>query len=172
MRSPIVAGNWKMFTTAGSAEQLASDIVRGLDKTSGTTVAVCPPFPYLLRVAEVLRGSPVGLREARDGEVVEVAQPVDVRPFPIPQMGRAAIQDRIGGGTARKRTCGVRLPPLGDSSDENRHLVRRRPAAASPTDRDRFCGRHRPERRPAFRRGASRSRWDLPGCGRRVRATM
>src|SRR5436309_10979489 len=61
MRKPLVAGNWKMHTTAASAVELASAIVKGLGAEDRVTVAVCPPFPYLSRVAEVLRGSRVAL---------------------------------------------------------------------------------------------------------------
>jgi triosephosphate isomerase (TIM) len=61
MRKKFVAGNWKMFTTAGSAEQLAAAVVRGLGSDDRVAVAVCPPFPYLRGVADVLRGSRVGL---------------------------------------------------------------------------------------------------------------
>ena len=61
MRKPFVAGNWKMHTTAASAVELASAIVKGLGAEDRVTVAVCPPFPYLSRVAEVLRGSRVAL---------------------------------------------------------------------------------------------------------------
>jgi triosephosphate isomerase len=61
MRKKFVAGNWKMFTTAATARDLAAAIVRGVGGETGVTVAVCPPFPYLAGVAEVLRGSAVGL---------------------------------------------------------------------------------------------------------------
>jgi len=56
-RNKFVAGNWKMFTTTATARELASAVVRGLGTDDRITVAVCPPFPYLLPVAEVLRGS-------------------------------------------------------------------------------------------------------------------
>jgi triosephosphate isomerase (TIM) len=61
MRKPFVAGNWKMHTTSASAVELASAIVKGLGSEDRVTVAVCPPFPYLSRVAEVLRGSRIAL---------------------------------------------------------------------------------------------------------------
>src|SRR5262245_30887312 len=61
MRKKFVAGNWKMYTTSATAEQLAAAVVRGVGTDDRVTVAVCPPFPYLARVAEVLRGSPVAL---------------------------------------------------------------------------------------------------------------
>jgi triosephosphate isomerase len=61
MRKPFVAGNWKMHTTAASAVELASAIVKGLGDEDRVTVAVCPPFPYLSQVGQVLRGSRVAL---------------------------------------------------------------------------------------------------------------
>jgi triosephosphate isomerase len=60
-RTPFVAGNWKMFTTASTAQQLAAAVVKGLSSEDRVTVAVCPPFPYLARVGETLRGSRVAL---------------------------------------------------------------------------------------------------------------
>ena len=61
-RKKFVAGNWKMNTTRATAVQLAGAVVRGLGPSDrGVTVAVCPPFPYLAYVAEVIRGTPVGL---------------------------------------------------------------------------------------------------------------
>jgi triosephosphate isomerase len=59
-RQKFVAGNWKMFTTAESARQLAAGVARGITDDR-IHVAVCPPFPYLAVVAETLRGSPVAL---------------------------------------------------------------------------------------------------------------
>jgi triosephosphate isomerase len=61
MRKPFVAGNWKMYTTAAGGRELAGGVVRGLGSEDRVTVAVCPPFPYLLPVAEVLKGSRVAL---------------------------------------------------------------------------------------------------------------
>ena len=62
MRQKIVVGNWKMYTTATSARQLAKAIVEGMDSTDRlVAVAVCPPFPYLALVGEILKGSRVAL---------------------------------------------------------------------------------------------------------------
>jgi triosephosphate isomerase (TIM) len=61
MRKKFVAGNWKMFTTSATARELAAAVVRGLGKEERISVAVCPPFPYLSVVAEVLKGSCVAL---------------------------------------------------------------------------------------------------------------
>ncbi len=61
MRKKFVAGNWKMFTSAATARQLAEAVVRGLAIEKRISVAVCPPAPYLTLVAEVLKGSSVAL---------------------------------------------------------------------------------------------------------------
>src|SRR5712692_10222454 len=61
MRKKFVAGNWKMFMTAASAQQLARAVVEGLPKNNQVAVAVCPPFPYLIPVGAAVQGSPVAL---------------------------------------------------------------------------------------------------------------
>jgi triosephosphate isomerase len=61
MRPRIVAGNWKMNTTRETGRQLASGIVKGLGDEGRVGVILCPPFPYLLSVGEVLAGSKVAL---------------------------------------------------------------------------------------------------------------
>ncbi|HEV3116110.1 MAG TPA: triose-phosphate isomerase [Gemmataceae bacterium] len=61
MRKKFVAGNWKMFTTASSATALARAVAQGVGSEDRVSVAVCPPFPYLERVRDALRGSNVAL---------------------------------------------------------------------------------------------------------------
>jgi len=61
MRKKFVAGNWKMYTTAAGARQLATAVVQGLGNENRVTVAVCPPFPYLAAVADAVRGRKVAL---------------------------------------------------------------------------------------------------------------
>jgi triosephosphate isomerase len=60
-RKKFVAGNWKMNTTLAEAKGLASAIAKGVGSNTRVEVAVCPPYPWLLPVAEVVRGSPVAL---------------------------------------------------------------------------------------------------------------
>jgi triosephosphate isomerase len=61
VRQKFIAGNWKMYTTAAVARQLAADVAQGLGGETRVRVAVCPPFPYLAAVGDVLRGSHVAL---------------------------------------------------------------------------------------------------------------
>ena len=61
MRTPFIAGNWKMNTTAEEAVHLVrslKDLVKDVKKVR---MAVCPPFPFLSQVAEILKDSPIDL---------------------------------------------------------------------------------------------------------------
>lgn len=60
-RPKFIAGNWKMYTTRTAAADLATEVVKGVPAGSVTRVAVCPPFPWLTTVAEVVKGTAVGL---------------------------------------------------------------------------------------------------------------
>ena len=61
MRQKFVAANWKMHTTAVEAKRLARAVVDGKGIEDRVTVAICPPFPYLAIVGEILEGSRVAL---------------------------------------------------------------------------------------------------------------
>ena len=61
MRQRFVVGNWKMYTNAADASRLARAVVDGMGTGDRVSVAVCPPFPYLALVGEILKGSPVAL---------------------------------------------------------------------------------------------------------------
>jgi triosephosphate isomerase len=60
-RKKFVAGNWKMYKMSASARELALAIRQGLGNEQRVDVAVCPPFPWLTIVADVLKGSRVAL---------------------------------------------------------------------------------------------------------------
>jgi triosephosphate isomerase len=61
MHKKFIIGNWKMYTTAADATRLAKAIVDGMSIENRVSVAVCPPFPYLALVGEILKGSRVAL---------------------------------------------------------------------------------------------------------------
>jgi triosephosphate isomerase len=64
-RTPHVGGNWKMNTDRASAESLAAEVALGV--VPGVEVAVFPPFPYLIPVAEVVRGAEAHADAQREG---------------------------------------------------------------------------------------------------------
>ncbi|MBM9606230.1 triose-phosphate isomerase [Desulfopila inferna] len=53
-RKSLMAGNWKMHTTAIEARSLAADIARKCPETTDREVLLAPPFTVLREVAEVL----------------------------------------------------------------------------------------------------------------------
>ncbi len=54
MRTPLVAGNWKMHGTRARARALAGAVVEGWEGRGEVEVVVCPPFPHLEVVARAL----------------------------------------------------------------------------------------------------------------------
>jgi triosephosphate isomerase len=61
MRTPIVAGNWKMNKTVEEARSLVFDMSRKLREIEGVEKVLCPPFPALLAVSALLQGTDIGL---------------------------------------------------------------------------------------------------------------
>ncbi len=59
MRTPVVAGNWKMNTTLADATALARDVRVGVEGISGVTTVVCPPALSIVPVSMALEGSSV-----------------------------------------------------------------------------------------------------------------
>lgn len=58
MRTPLLAANWKMHKTGREARVLVEDLLRVVGNPSGREMALCPPFPYLGAVGELLTGKP------------------------------------------------------------------------------------------------------------------
>ena len=61
MRTPIIAGNWKMHKTIAEAVQLARGIREGVTEVEGVDVVLCPPFTALAAVEDVISNSKVEL---------------------------------------------------------------------------------------------------------------
>lgn len=61
MRTPFVAGNWKMFKTVADARHLVSELVPGLQPLHGVEKVLVPPFTALLAVAALLEGTDIGI---------------------------------------------------------------------------------------------------------------
>ncbi|MBI3159052.1 MAG: triose-phosphate isomerase [Chloroflexi bacterium] len=59
MRTPLVAGNWKMNRTAAEARALLAALLPGVQGISGVEKLVCPPFIAIPAAAELLRDTGV-----------------------------------------------------------------------------------------------------------------
>lgn len=61
MRTPFVAGNWKMHKTLAEGRDLVGGLKDQLASDPGVTVAVCPPFTLLASLGPDLSGTPIKL---------------------------------------------------------------------------------------------------------------
>jgi triosephosphate isomerase len=61
MRTPLIAGNWKMYKTIAEAVELVEALLRDLGDTSDREVLVCPPYTALHALSPLLQESPIGL---------------------------------------------------------------------------------------------------------------
>jgi triosephosphate isomerase len=61
MRTPIIAGNWKMHKTSAEAVLLAREVREAVASISGVDVVLCPPFTALAAVESVIANTKIGL---------------------------------------------------------------------------------------------------------------
>ena len=61
MRTPFVAGNWKMNKTVAEARLLVAEMAPALRAVKGVEKVLCPPFISLVAVAALLEGTDIGL---------------------------------------------------------------------------------------------------------------
>jgi triosephosphate isomerase len=61
MRTPIIAGNWKMYKTVDESLELVRSLRRGLSEIKGIEKVICPPFLSLVSVSELLRNTDIGV---------------------------------------------------------------------------------------------------------------
>lgn len=61
MRTPIIAGNWKMNKTAAEAVEFVREIRNGLGQIKGVDKVVCPPFIALPGVFDALQATDIGI---------------------------------------------------------------------------------------------------------------
>ncbi|MBK8985633.1 MAG: triose-phosphate isomerase [Chloroflexi bacterium] len=61
MRTPIIAGNWKMNKTAVEAVAFIEQIHDGLNAVTGVDIVVCPPALAIPAVAEAVKGSKISV---------------------------------------------------------------------------------------------------------------
>jgi triosephosphate isomerase len=61
MRTPIIAGNWKMNTVVGEAKALVEELKGLVSDVKDVEVVVCPPFISLSAVQDVIKDTNIGL---------------------------------------------------------------------------------------------------------------
>ena len=60
MRTPIIAGNWKMNKTAAESVAFANEIKDALNQIEGVDIVFCPPVINVPGVADAVKGTKIG----------------------------------------------------------------------------------------------------------------
>jgi triosephosphate isomerase len=89
MRTPLIAGNWKMYKTVGEAVDLIEALLEGVEVgyTQDREVLVCPPFTALYPLAPLLTESPIALGAQNMYHEVEGAFTGEVSPAMLKDIG-------------------------------------------------------------------------------------
>jgi triosephosphate isomerase len=61
VRVPVIAGNWKMYKTAGEAAAFVKAFLPLVADARGVEIVLAPPFPSIAAVADLVRGSGVSV---------------------------------------------------------------------------------------------------------------
>ncbi len=61
MRTPLIAGNWKMYKTAAEAQAFARAFLPLVSGVKGVEIVLAPPCHAIRAVADAVRGSAVGV---------------------------------------------------------------------------------------------------------------
>ncbi len=61
MRKPVIAGNWKMYKTAGEAAEFVRAFLPLVSRAGGVEIVLAPPYLSIPTVAGLVKGSGVGV---------------------------------------------------------------------------------------------------------------
>jgi triosephosphate isomerase (TIM) len=120
MRTPFIAGNWKMFKTVHEAVFFVKELKSAVRDVKGVEIVVAPTFTALHAVAEALRNSNVGVAAQDVYWEKEGAFTGEVSPAMVKEAGAEFV---IIGHSERRRLFG-----------ETDVMVNRKVAAAIAAD--------------------------------------
>jgi triosephosphate isomerase (TIM) len=61
MRTPLIAGNWKMYKTVAEAVAFTGELRRLVQDETGVDIVIAPPFTAVHAVAQAAAGSPIAV---------------------------------------------------------------------------------------------------------------
>jgi len=103
MRTPMIAGNWKLHKTRSEARQLAEELTAELAGLNAVEVVVAPPFTALDCVAAALAGSTIALAAQNCYPAATGAFTGEVSPLLLKDAGCAYV---IVGHSERRQLLG------------------------------------------------------------------
>jgi triosephosphate isomerase len=104
LRTPLIAGNWKMHKTAAEAVALVRALVPMVDAVEGVEVAVAPPFTALPAVGKVLRADAAVLLAAQN--VHEADHGAFTGEVSVSMLQDLGVSMVILGHSERRQQCG------------------------------------------------------------------
>jgi triosephosphate isomerase (TIM) len=61
MRTPMIAGNWKMYKTARQAADMIGALRGLVPDAGGVEIVICPPYTALAAAVAAAQGAPIGI---------------------------------------------------------------------------------------------------------------
>ncbi|MFC4768376.1 triose-phosphate isomerase [Effusibacillus consociatus] len=86
-RTPVIAGNWKMYKTTAEAREFAAAVKNELQNVSGVEMVVCAPFTTLSVLQEALAGSKIAVGAQNIHFAEEGAYTGEVAPRMLTDLG-------------------------------------------------------------------------------------
>jgi len=109
MRTPLVAGNWKMHKTLAEARELVDGIRKGVEGVDGVDVLICPPAHLLLPMMRAVVDSPIMVGAQNVHEEQKGAFTGEIS---VPMLVDARCSHVIVGHSERRHVFGEQGPRL------------------------------------------------------------
>ncbi len=145
-RTPLIAGNWKMYKTESEAEEYIQALLPRVASVSGVEVGICVPFTDLRAMVDSARGSRVEVYAQNMHHEPEGAFTGEVSP---PMLSELDVRGVVLGHSERRQLFG----------ETDKALALKVPAALEAGLRPILCvgeteqrarqRRHRPQAAPA-----------------------
>jgi triosephosphate isomerase len=102
-RTPLIAGNWKMYKTVAQAEEYIQALLPRLSGADGVDVAICVPFTDLAAMVDSARGSRVEVYAQNSHQEPEGAFTGEVSAAMLSEVG---VQGVVLGHSERREHFG------------------------------------------------------------------
>jgi triosephosphate isomerase len=105
MRTPLIAGNWKMYKTVAEAVELVEALLKGVEVgyASERQVLICPPSTALHPIAPLVADSPIALGAQNMYPAAQGAFTGEISPVMLQEIGCSYV---IIGHSERRQVFG------------------------------------------------------------------